>query len=147
MQCRRAGPDDLEELVPLIRAYWEYDGIAFEESAVRRGLVQLLADVALGGAFLVDVDGDRAGYFILTFGFDLEFGGRHAWITDLFLQERHRGRGLGRELFRFIDDMLRREGITMIELVVEHDNVEARAFYEKLGFRAADRVPLARRVP
>lgn len=143
---RRVGADDLPTLLPLLRAYWEYDGIVYREAEVRRGLDALVANPSLGNAWLVELGDAVVGYFILTWGFDLEFGGRHAWITDLYLQAGQRGQGLGRQVFAFVDDILRKEGASCVELVVEHDNAEALAFYRKLGFEAADRVPLARRL-
>ena len=35
------------------------------------------------------------GHFVLSFGFDIEFGGRQATLTELYLEERARGRGFG----------------------------------------------------
>lgn len=144
--CRRVDRADIETLLSLLRAYWEYDGIAYRDAEVRKGLDLLLASPALGSAWLVDIRGRAVGYFILTWGFDLEFGGRHAWVTDLFIEPGHRGQGLGRQVLDFVDGLLRQEGVSCIELLVERDNAEALAFYGKLGFEAADRVPLARRV-
>lgn len=144
---RSVGAADLETLLPLLRAYWEYDGIAYEEGRVRRGLEVLVATPALGGAWLVEVAGAPVGYFILTWGFDLEFGGRHAWITDLYLVPSQRGQGLGRAVFAFVDELLRAAGVACVELVVEHDNDEAQAFYRALGFKPAERVPMARWLP
>lgn len=139
---------EADALLVLLRAYWQYDGIAYDDARVRRGLSTLLADASLGRAYFVEDDALGAvGYCIVTYGFDLEFGGRHAWITDLYVRESHRGRGIGKQIFAFVDDVLRREHIDRIELVVEHDNTEARAFYEKLGFTAFERVPMVRRVP
>ena len=116
------------------------------DADVREGLDLLLASPALGSAWLVCAAGRVVGYFILTWGFDLEFGGRHGWITDLFIEPEHRGQGLGGQVLDFVDELLRQEGVACVELVVERDNAEALAFYMKAGFVAADRVPLARRV-
>lgn len=143
---RRVGADDLPTLLPLLRAYWEYDGIVYRDAEVRRGLDALVQNRALGDAYLVVLGDAVVGYFILTWGFDLEFGGRHAWITDLYVVPAQRGQGLGRQVFAFVDEILRKEGAVCVELVVERDNAEALAFYRKLGFEAADRVPLARRL-
>lgn len=144
---RPVGLAEVETLLPLLRAYWEYDGLAYEEGRVRRGLEVLVASPALGGAWLVEVAGAPVGYFILTWGFDLEFGGRHAWITDLYLEPQERGQGLGRAVFAFVDDLLRAEGVSCVELVVEHDNEGAMAFYRAMGFEPAERVPMARWLP
>ncbi|MCC7071378.1 MAG: GNAT family N-acetyltransferase [Deltaproteobacteria bacterium] len=144
---RRAGAPDLPTLLPLLRAYWEYDGIEYREAEVHRGLAELCAHPELGGAYLIERSAEAVGYFIFTWGFDLEFGGRHGWLTDLYLLPSERGQGRGRQVFAFIDELLREAGASCVELVVERDNAEAQAFYRRLGFVAADRVPLARRLP
>src|SRR5437016_7825415 len=89
----QAGADDVDALVPLIHAYYDHDRIPFDQAAIRRGLGQLLADASLGGAWLLRDGGATVGYFVLTFGFDLEFGGRQATLTDLYLAPTHRRRG------------------------------------------------------
>lgn len=143
---RRAAAADLPILLPLLQAYWAYDGIEYQDADVRRGLAELCAHPELGGAYLLERGGAAVGYFIFTWGFDLEFGGRHGWVTDLYVVPAHQGQGLGRQVFAFVDELLRAAGASCVELVVERDNAEALAFYRRLGFVAADRVPLCRRV-
>lgn len=141
---RRVAATDIETLLPLLRAYWDYDGIDYRDADVRRGLQELVDHPELGAAWLVELEARPVGYFILSWGFDLEFGGRHGWLTDLFLVPERRGQGLGRAVFRFVDQQLAAAGASCVELMVERDNQEAMAFYRKLGFAPADRVPMAR---
>jgi GNAT superfamily N-acetyltransferase/catechol 2,3-dioxygenase-like lactoylglutathione lyase family enzyme len=144
----RADTCHLPELGALVEAYYTFDGIAFDAEAVRRGLATLLEDPSLGGAWLIREDGDDpVGYFILTYGFDLEFGGRQATVTELYLRPASRGRGIGRATLSFIEEQLRAAGIGAYELQVERDNATARAFYAAAGFEAHDRIPLSKRVP
>jgi GNAT superfamily N-acetyltransferase len=135
-----------EKLFPLIAAYYAFDGIHFDEPALRRGLEVLFAEPALGGAWLVQIAGENVGYFVLTYSFDLEFGGRVATVTELYLREEARGQGVGRAVLAFVEDVLRGLSIGAYELQVERDNVRARGFYQRLGFEAHDRIPLSKRV-
>ena len=143
---QEAATGDIEALMPLIRAYYELDGILFDDTAIRRGLAELMADRSLGGAWLVVDAGANVGYFVLTYGFDLEFGGRQATLTDLYLAPTHRRRGIGAAAIGFAEAFLARRGIGALELQVERDNLEAMAFYERLGFEAHDRAPLSKRI-
>jgi len=59
---------DIEALIPLIRAYYEFEEIRFDDTAIRRGLAQFMADRSLGGAWLLVDAGARVGYFVLTYG-------------------------------------------------------------------------------
>jgi diamine N-acetyltransferase len=142
----RAESSEIEAVLELVRAYYEFDGIPCEASAVRRGLGVLLADASLGGAWLVRNGDALVGYFVLTFGFDLEFGGRRATVTDLFVSAGNRRRGFGSAMLRFIEDHLAVLGVEACELQVEADNADARAFYESVGFVAYDRIPMCKRI-
>lgn len=142
----RANATQTDALVELIAAYYAFDGLTFEAQAVRRGLDVLFAEPALGGAWLVQRAGENVGYFLLTFGFDLEFGGRVAVVTELYLREEARRGGVGRATLSFIEGVLRDLSIGTYELQVERHNAGARAFYSRLGFEAHDRIPLSKRV-
>ena len=95
---RGAGSRDLESLLPLVEAFQEFERIPFEIEAARRNLGRLLEDRALGQVLLAELDGRVIGYAILTYGYDLEFGGMDAYLTDLFLVDAERGRRLGQWL-------------------------------------------------
>src|SRR4030095_7978964 len=84
------------------------------------------------------------GHAILTFGFDLEFNGRQATITELFIAHKYRSRGLGGKMMNVIEGTCRQMGIGALELQVERDNVRAQSLYRKLGFRAHDRIPMSK---
>jgi len=61
----------------------------------------------------------------LSFNFDLEFGGFAGLVTDLFVHEEYRGRGLGRRALAIADAYCRSIGITTVELQVVESNREA----------------------
>lgn len=137
---------DSEILVGLIRKYYEFDHIPFYENEIRAGLPPFLKDPFQGRALLI-FDGQKmVGYTILTFGFDLELGGRLALITDLYLEPSHRGKGLGLRTLKQIEDFCRRSGILALELSVERNNPRAFALYQKFGFKTHDRIPMSKRI-
>lgn len=142
----RANHADLESVVPLIEAYYTLDEIPYDERSVRRGLQQLLGDSSLGAVWLIELEQSIAGYFVLTFGFDLEFGGRVGTITELYLTPSARRRGLGTAALAFVEATLCDGGVHALELQVEHDNIEALACYEKFGMTKHARVPMSKRL-
>lgn len=92
-------------------------------------------------------DGRKAvGYLVLAYNFDLEFGGLEGLVTDLFVEEKYRGRGLGERALELADDYCRSRGIGTIELQVEAENRAARAFYRRIGFAQLSRVVITREV-
>ncbi len=86
------------------------------------------------------------GYTILIDSFDLEFGGRVAFVTDLYLEPGSRRRGIGTEIMTQLEHFCRDSGIKTIELQAERRNRAALAFYRRLGFSRHDRVALSKRL-
>jgi ribosomal protein S18 acetylase RimI-like enzyme len=82
----------------------------------------------------------------VSFWFDLEFGGRAAAITDLYLKAEHRRQGFGRKALQFVEAFCRQKGISALELQVEKRNAAARAFYIANGFVAHARIPMSKRL-
>jgi ribosomal protein S18 acetylase RimI-like enzyme len=137
---------DANRLTDLIRQYYEYDQIPFVEAEIRSGLAAFLQDETLGRAWLIVREHQSIGYMILTFGVDLEFGGRIGIITDLYLEPGHRRKGFGRKALSHAEDFSRAMGLRALELLVERDNVEAQALYKSFGFRPYDRFPMSKRI-
>ena len=96
---------------------------------------------------MADLDGALPiGYFVVTFGFDLEFGGRQATLTELYVVPERRRMGVGRATLLFVEDTLRALGIGVFELQAEIENHAARAFYRAFGMQEHARVPLSKRI-
>lgn len=143
---RTATIADLATVADLVRQYYEFDHIQHDAEEVHSGLTALLTDPTLGQAWLV-LDGSQpVGYVIFTYGFDIEFGGRLALITDLYLGPDYRRQGIGTRLLEHIEAFCQTAGLRGLELQVETDNTEARGLYKKFGFEAADRIPLSKRI-
>ncbi|WP_424949953.1 N-acetyltransferase family protein [Deinococcus sp.] len=144
---RPASPADEAEVLELTSEYYAFDHIPFDAAELRQALGRLLAEPALGQVFLIGGEGgETAGYLTLTYGFDLEFGGQQATITDLYLRPAYRGDGLGRASLAALETVCTRLGIGALELQVERGNLAAQAFYLGLGFQPHDRLPMSKRL-
>ena len=141
--ARRA---DTADLMRLIRAYYRFDHIRFVPAAIAPALERLLRSPSLGRVWLMCADGKTVGYLMLSFNFDLEFGGVQGYVTDLYLDEASRGKGLGRRALDIVDDYCRKHGIGTIELQVERANTGAQTFYRRLGFTRHNRIVMTREV-
>lgn len=101
-----------------------------------RGFDEMMrSDVYVQGYMLV-CDGNNVGYCVTMKTYSVEAGGITIWIDELFVLEEYRSKGLGRELFKYIeengDKKLRR-----IRLEVELENGRAISLYKKMGFEPA----------
>ncbi len=143
---RRARPGDAVELLRLIRAYYRFDKVRFRRMVIKSALVRLLGNRRLGSIWILRDESKAVGYVILTFNFDLEFGGFEGLVTDLYIEERYRGHRLGERALDVVDDCCRSQGIGTVELQVVEENEGAQLFYRKVGFTRLNRIVMAREV-
>ena len=135
---------DTPRLLHLIKTYYRFDQIPFDRKVITTGLSLLLNEPALGRAWLIVKRGKALGYLILTFGFDLEFGGRQATLTDLYIKAPHRRKGIGRAVLAQVGDFCGSFGVMAVELQVTNRNSCVLDFYRRLGFQAYDRIPMSK---
>jgi ribosomal protein S18 acetylase RimI-like enzyme len=135
----RAKSINAGEVLDWIRKYYAYDHIEFKAEQLKKHLPSLLENDGNGLVYFVEQAGTRLGYFILTYAFDLEFGGRYAMVTDLFFAANTRRSGAGTETLQFIESLCTVQNITHLLLQVETDNEEAKAFYRKSKFTELSR--------
>jgi ribosomal protein S18 acetylase RimI-like enzyme len=140
---RTARSSDLRELLRLVAAYYRFDRIRFERRKIAGALSTLLRKPALGRVWVVQDGKLLVAYLVLTFNYDLEFGGLEGIITELFVQARWQRLGIGRQLIDLARSFCHKSGIATLELQVSRDNRKARAFYKSLGFREFDRVVMS----
>jgi ribosomal protein S18 acetylase RimI-like enzyme len=145
VSLRPANLTDLAELLPRTRALNAHEGIAIDPAALEAALAHLLREPSLGCAWLVERDGAPIGYAIVTFGYDLEFAGRDAYLTELWIDPPARGGGAGSEALRLLDPELRARGVHALHLQVRPDNPALR-LYERSGFVASPRLVMTHRL-
>ena len=134
-------PRDLNRVVALIKKYYRFEGIPFNRSLVENGVKTLLTGRSLGSVWMIRIGKAVAGYCILTYGYDIEFGGRIGTVTDLYIVPKYRRCGLGRKTLEFIEATCLKKGFRALELQVTRGNIRARKFYRALGFTGHDRIP------
>lgn len=141
---RGAASRDLEVLLPLVEAFQEFERIPFELESARRNLGRLLEDSQLGQVLIAEVDDRPIGYAILTYGYDLEFGGMDAYLTDLFLVDDQRGHGLGHWLLGEVERAARAAAVHALHLMVAPQNHRAHHIYHRAGFHVSPRLFLTK---
>jgi ribosomal protein S18 acetylase RimI-like enzyme len=143
MSFRLATLADLPALLGLQQKFYEEEGYPYDRAIMNRGMRELLGDPNLGRLFLA---GDPPlAYLVVTFGFSLEFGGRDAFVDELYVSEAARRQGIGAGGLLVAEDACREAGIRALHLEVEHVNTRARALYERIGYETHDRHLMTKR--
>src|SRR5215813_1614236 len=136
---RLASEKELPQLLELMREFYQDVGMVFDEEVARSSLRKSFLDPGLASAYLILLDQDVAGYFVLTFCFSLEFHGRFALLDELYIREAFRRKSLGRAAVEFAGEICRKTGIKALRLETAHSNKMAQSLYESTGFRRDER--------
>ena len=133
-------------LLEWMRDFYAHEGIAFDPAASERVLRELLGRPPLGRVLEIVSDGTPVGYAVLALGFSLEFGGRSAFLDELFVEPAWRGRGVGTAALALLQDVARELGARSLALEVGLDNAGAERLYRREGFTSNGRQLMTRRI-
>lgn len=136
LSCRLATAGDLDVVLGLMAEFNAGEGITFNAPPFRASAAKLIEDQSLGLLPLFAISNRVVGYAALTWGFDLEFGGRDSFLTELFLVPQVRGGGLGRQALAHVEELARTHGASAVHLGVRPENVPALRLYESSGYEA-----------
>jgi ribosomal protein S18 acetylase RimI-like enzyme len=147
LRQRRASLADVPGLRPMMTDFNRLEAIDWTFERGEAALRQLLSTSELGYVGLALVEEALCGYFVLTFGYDLEWNGRDAFLTELYLVEKARGCGHGRRLLAEAQAQAQAHGARALHLVVRPENTAALGLYLGTGFRETERRLLTKRLP
>jgi len=143
LAIRLATADDAALLAPLMAAFNAHEGIAWRPAEMGAAFADLCATPSLGFALVAD-DGAPLGYAVVTYNFDLEWHGRDAFVTELFVAEGARRRGIGAILLHAAEREARTHDARALHLLVAPENHAAQALYRARGFEASPRIMMTK---
>ncbi len=143
---RPAQSADIELLLAFMRELYALDGYHFEEATARTALEGIVRDPGLGRVWVIGRGEEAIGYLVLVFGYSLEYGGRDAFVDELFVAAGQRQRGVGTRAIEFAAEQCQALGVHALHLEVERANTAAQALYRKTGFEDHDRYLMTRRI-
>jgi GNAT superfamily N-acetyltransferase len=62
-------------------------------------------------------------------------GAYSAWVEDVVIDSRHRGKGLGKQLLNALEAWAKEQGATRLQLLADMQNEPALAFYRHNGWQ------------
>lgn len=136
---RPATIDDLSEIVRMLAD--DFLGTQREryEEPLPESYVNAFREIAAAPnneLIVAESDGVVVGTFQLTFTPSISFqGGKRATVESLRVDEKYRGRGLGRKMMLWAIERARGAGCVSMQLSTNAERTDAHRFYESLGFQ------------
>jgi GNAT superfamily N-acetyltransferase len=136
---RQATPQDVERLVDLMAEFYGESDYPLNRKRAADAFNTLLSDERLGRVWIVEADSENVGYIVLTLGYSMEYGGRDAYVDDLFVRRSFRNAGLGTAALEEVRKFCQRIGVRALHLELARDNHPAQVVYRRAGFVDTDR--------
>lgn len=141
-----ASAGDLDRCLGMMQDFYFLENYSFDRVTAMNNFREFISSDHLGKFWLIGSEHEIIGYLILTFGYSFEYGGRDAFIDELFLKEAYRGKGLGMEVLDQLHSKAKVLGVNAVHLEVENRNAVGNSLYVKSGFRRNDRSLLTKRI-
>jgi GNAT superfamily N-acetyltransferase len=139
---RRAGTGDLEAAATLIAEFRDWWGKSKPElPAIQATMGRLVEDPDTEILLAFDDQREPVGLCQLRYRLSVWTGADDCWLEDLFVTERARGGGHGRDLVETAIANAGARGCKRMELDVNEQNEDALRFYLSLGFDAEPKPP------
>lgn len=136
MSIRKITPSDRAQYLAMAKEFYSSEAVLHPvpESNFETAFAELCGSDRRICGYIIELEGQTAGYALLARFFSQEAGGEVIWFDELYVREAFRGKGLGslamKEIFAQFPDA------AAFRLEIEPDNDSAKRLYERLGFGA-----------
>jgi GNAT superfamily N-acetyltransferase len=139
MKIRRAGVDDVNEILALIYELALYEKAPDEAKATREQIIEsFFSEDPKVFCEIVEVDGAVAGFAIWFLNYSTWQGKHGIYLEDLFIRPQYRGKGYGKALLKHLAQICEDRGYGRFQWWVLDWNEPAIEFYKSLGAIAMD---------
>lgn len=129
---------DIDALLPLLQRHDEERRNSTDNVQLAESVQPLLEGQPHGAIWLIGPRRSPLGYVLVTFGWSRSLGGREAWLDEIFIRPSVRNRGIAKEVTNAIAVSLTKAGLKAFHARVNIQDVRARRFCEKLGWKIED---------
>jgi GNAT superfamily N-acetyltransferase len=134
-QINQVREEDLDDLLPLMRAYCDFYGVAPTDAGLLEMSRALITDPQREGIQLIarDADGTAVAFATVFWTWQTLSASRAAVMNDLFVAEHARGTGIAEALIAACGDTARAHGAPKLVWQTAKDNLRAQAVYDRVG--------------
>ena len=131
---------DLDDLLPLMRGYCDFYGVAPADAALLALARALIADPECEGVQLIarDERGRGAGFATIYWSWETLDACRIGVMNDLFVAPEARGTGVAEALIEACRGRCAERGAQKLVWQTAHDNRRAQALYDRIGATRAE---------
>lgn len=134
---RRFNEQDRTQYVAMSREFYQGDGVSHPvpEKNFQNTFTQILQRNPYLEGWMIENNGQAAGYILLSFTYGNEAGGMVVLLEELYIRPEHQGQGLGTQALSFVKEQYGGMAVE-IQLEVMPQNKGAIRLYQKHGYKS-----------
>ncbi len=135
---------DIEIIFKMMEDFYAIDNYPIDAATTKQLFKTFIDDENLGQCWLISYKNNIVGYVILTYIFSFEYKGKIAFLDELFLNEKARGKGIGKVALEFVHNQAIQKNLKIMYLEIESHNEVARNLYSTNDFVLHNRLLMKR---
>lgn len=106
---RKIAQKDRDFYISSVKAFYSSDAVlhSIPESYITKTFEELMASNVYTECYIIEKDGERAGYALLAKTFSQEAGGMVVWLEEIYILPEFRSCGLGGKVLRFLKENMK----------------------------------------
>ncbi|MGN1042706.1 MAG: GNAT family N-acetyltransferase [Christensenellales bacterium] len=131
--------DDKDFFIDSCREFYSSSAVmhAVSEKNFEKTFSLLMQENPYARCYIYETEGKKAAYLLISITYSNECGGIVVWLEEMFVLPRYRSRGIGSELFRYVENEYK-NAACRFRLEATRENERAIALYKKLGYHVFD---------
>jgi GNAT superfamily N-acetyltransferase len=138
LQLRPATENDVSVILNFILELAEFEGVRDQIRSTEEGLRAVLFERHITEAMIAELSGVPIGFAIWAYSFSTFTGKPTLYIDDLYVQEQHRGKGIGSRIFSCIAEIAYEKDCGRMDWYCMETNVSGKQYYHKMGAEEID---------
>lgn len=135
---RSVNINDKKEYIQMTKEFYTSEAVlhSIPQEYIETTFDNLVNNTPYAKGYMIEYNGEIAGYVLLAITYSNEVGGKVVWIEEIFIKEEFRGKGIGKNVFGQIKVL--NKDAKRFRLEVTKENLGAIRLYENLGYENLD---------
>ena len=133
LKIRETIEEDCSLILSLIKDIAEYEKMSDEVIATEESLRESIFKNKRAEVVILELDEKAIGYALYFYNFSTFIGKSGLYLEDIFIKKEARGKGIGKEVFKFLVKKAKEEGCKRMEWACLDWNEPSIKFYKSLG--------------
>lgn len=138
LKIRETKEEDCSLILSLIKEIAEYEKMSDQVVATEESLKESIFRNKRAEVVILELDGKAIGYALYFYNYSTFIGKSGLYLEDIFIKKEVRGKGIGKEVFKFLVKKAKEEGCKRMEWTCLNWNEPSIKFYKSLGATPMD---------